>query len=256
MYVSIQGRHLTVTPAIHEYVKNKLKKIKFYFDQIVHAHVVLSVIKNSQFAEVTISVERHHFHNKVATDDMYKSIDQLFDKLERQVVKHKESHGHAKVGVDKRKSHIEEVEEVKTKPDFDIEDHEIEAKPMSDLEALLQLRADNKARYIGYYNTQLSERPSFAEKIDASHYRIYAHDGHWEKKEVELLSGDRLQVNAIENIRIVTETIEHAADYIQNHPEECRLFRSVLTQTIMLLFPAKLPMKNGHFGIIRERVGT
>ncbi len=252
MYVSIQGRHITVTPAIHEYVKTKLKKIKFYFDQIVHAHVVLSVIKNSQFAEATITVERSHFHNKVGTDDMYKSIDQLFDKLDRQVVKHKESHGHAKVGVNKRENHEREIEEIKTRPDFVIDDKEIEAKPMSDLEALLQLKADSKNRFIGYYTTHLSERPSFAEKIADGHFRIYSHDGHWEKKEVELQSGDRLQINTIENIRILTEGIEDAVDYIRQHPEECRLFRSVHTKTIMLLFPVKAGAKGGHFGILRE----
>jgi putative sigma-54 modulation protein len=251
MYLTIQGRHLTVTPSIHEYVKNKLKKIKFYFDQIVHAHVVISVVKNTQTAEATITVERTHFHNKVNSEDLYKSIDTLFDKLERQVSKHKESHeGHAKHGVDKRKNHDEEVTAVHAENKNVIEDIEISDKPMGDLEAVLQLKADSRLKHFGYYTTHLSERPSFIHQVDESHYLIYYYDGHWEKKEVELVHPDRLQVNAIESIKISSESLEHAMDYLDHHPDECRLFRSVQSKTILFMYR----IKPGHFGALRELV--
>ena len=90
MHLNIQGRHLAITPSLNDYVKTKLKKIKYYFDHIVHAHVVLEVIKNQQIAEITVTVEHHHFHNRTSSGDMYKSIDLLFDKLENQVHNYKE----------------------------------------------------------------------------------------------------------------------------------------------------------------------
>lgn len=250
MYLSIQGRHLEVTPAIHEYVKNKIKKIKYYFDQIVHAHVVLSVVKNTQVAEATLSVERTHFHNKVASPDLYKSIDLLFDKLDRQAAKHKQSHGHAKVGVDKRANHESEIVEAQKQPDIDLEPVEIEVKPMDDLEAVLQLKANSRLKHFGYYTTHLVERPSFIHQVDDTHFIIWSHDGHWERREVELVSGNRLQVNLVESIRIATEDIAGAADYLNQHPDECRLFRSVYTRTIMFMYRTK----PGHFALLRETI--
>ncbi len=251
MNITIQGRHLTVTPSIHDYVKNKLKKIKFYFEHVVHAHVVLSVVKNSQLAEATITVEKTHFHNKVTSEDLYKSIDSLFDKLERQVSKHKEAHeGHAKHGVDKRKNHAEELSEVTSEKKSTIDDVEISDKPMSDLEAVLQLKADSKLKHFGYYNTHLAERPSFIHQIDDTHFLIYYYDGHWEKKEVELVHPDRLQVNSIESIKISTESLEHAMDYLEHHTDECRLFRSVQSKTILFMYRTKA----NHFAALRELV--
>jgi putative sigma-54 modulation protein len=89
MNLSIQGRHITVTPSLHEHVKDKITKIKDHFDHIIHAHTVLSVERSDQIAEATITVGHRHFHNKYKSEDMYKSIDKLFDKLERQVRRHK-----------------------------------------------------------------------------------------------------------------------------------------------------------------------
>jgi putative sigma-54 modulation protein len=252
MYVSIQGRHLEITPAIHEYVKNKLKKIKYYFDQIVHAHVVLEVVKNTHVAEGTVTVERTHFHNKVTSDDLYKSIDMLFDKLDRQASKHKEAHGgHGRVGLNKREKHEQELEGLKSNVHVQITPVEVSIKPMDDVEAVLQLRADSHLKHFGYYCSDVVERPHFIHQVDEAHYIIWSHDGHWERREVELVGDKRLQVNKVESIRIATETIEGAADYLEQHPSECRLFRSVYTRTILFMYR----IKAGQFGLLQEKLG-
>lgn len=253
MHLNIQGLHLEITPAIHAHVKEKIKKIKYYFDYIIHANVVLSVIKNEHYAEATITVEHHHFHNKIKSDDLYKSIDILFDKLERQVRRHKE------YLIDKtRKSkskhhHLLELQGVKGGEQYNIDEREISDKPMDELEAVLQLDVDKKAEFLGIYENDKVNIPKFVEKTNDKNFSIYYYDGHWERKDVELADKNKLQINTIESIRLVTETIEDALAYLETHPhEKSRLFRSVRTGTVMMAFHKV----NGIFGLIHERLAS
>ncbi len=43
MNLSITGRHLEVTPAIREYVLNKLARVARHFDNVIDTQVMLSV---------------------------------------------------------------------------------------------------------------------------------------------------------------------------------------------------------------------
>ena len=94
MNLTISGHHLDVTPALREYVTNKLYRITRHFDQVVHITVLLSVEKLSekerrQKAEVTLHVKGKDLFAECASEDLYAAIDQLMDKLDRQVVRHK-----------------------------------------------------------------------------------------------------------------------------------------------------------------------
>ena len=55
MNIDLTGHHLDVTPALREYVNNKLARVERHFDNISNAHVVLSVEKLSQKAEATLN---------------------------------------------------------------------------------------------------------------------------------------------------------------------------------------------------------
>ncbi|MCZ0944475.1 MAG: ribosome-associated translation inhibitor RaiA, partial [Gammaproteobacteria bacterium] len=59
-------------------------------DQITNLHVVLSVEKLSQKAEATAHVSGAELFADAVADDLYAAIDMLLDKLDRQVIKHKE----------------------------------------------------------------------------------------------------------------------------------------------------------------------
>ena len=99
MNLNITGHHIEVTPAIREYVKGKLDRVLRHFDQVTSSHVILSVDKLQQKAEVTLHVKGKDIFADAIDADLYAAIDLVADKLDRQVVKHKEkvsNHSHDK----------------------------------------------------------------------------------------------------------------------------------------------------------------
>lgn len=95
MNLTISGHHLDVTPALREYVHTKLERVLRHFDQVVDVTVLLSVEKHKekerrQKAEVTLHVKGRDLFAEQLHEDLYAAIDQLMDKLDRQVCRHKD----------------------------------------------------------------------------------------------------------------------------------------------------------------------
>ena len=90
MNLTITGHHVDVTPAIHDYVTSKLDKITRHFDQVIDVKVILSVEKLVQKAEVSVHMRGNDVFVQSEDADMYAAIDALVDKLDRQILKHKE----------------------------------------------------------------------------------------------------------------------------------------------------------------------
>ncbi|NTV95153.1 MAG: ribosome-associated translation inhibitor RaiA [Thiobacillus sp.] len=90
MNLNITGHHLEVTPAIRGYVEEKLKRVTRHFDHVIDVSVTLTVEKLKHKAEVSLHTAGKDIHVEAIEPDMYASIDVLVDKLDRQVVKHKE----------------------------------------------------------------------------------------------------------------------------------------------------------------------
>ncbi|KGR76462.1 ribosome hibernation-promoting factor, HPF/YfiA family [Ureibacillus sinduriensis] len=89
---NIRGENIEVTPAIREYVENKIEKIERYFSEGVdaNANVNLKVYNGKQTkVEVTIPLKNITLRAEERHDDMYAAIDLIVDKLERQIRKHK-----------------------------------------------------------------------------------------------------------------------------------------------------------------------
>lgn len=90
MQIDITGHHVEITEPLRDYVKTKFEKLERHFDNVVDVHVILTVEKLVQKAEATITVSGAKLFADASSEDMYAAIDQLTDKLDRQVVKHKE----------------------------------------------------------------------------------------------------------------------------------------------------------------------
>lgn len=90
MNLSICGRHLDVTPAIREYVMNKLSRVLRHFDHVIDTQVMLSVEPLRQKAEITMHLRGKDIHCEACDENLYAAIDLLVDKLDRQVLKHKD----------------------------------------------------------------------------------------------------------------------------------------------------------------------
>lgn len=87
MRVSVIAKNTTVTPALKDMVEKKLSKVKRYFDPEVEAKATLSIQKNKQKVEITIPFNGIILRAEEITEDMYKSIDLVVTKLERQIRK-------------------------------------------------------------------------------------------------------------------------------------------------------------------------
>ncbi len=90
MQITISGHHVDLTTPIKAYVNNKLDKLSRHSDRITSTKVILSVEKLVQKAEATVHISGKEFFANSESEDLYAAIDLLSDKLDRQLIKHKE----------------------------------------------------------------------------------------------------------------------------------------------------------------------
>lgn len=90
MQINLTGHHVDITEPLREYVGNKLQRLERHFDNFVDVHVILTVAKLEHKAEATIKLSGAKVHADAVQEDMYAAIDGLIDKLDRQIVRHKE----------------------------------------------------------------------------------------------------------------------------------------------------------------------
>ena len=90
MQINTSGHHVEVTDSMKDYVSDKLQKLERHSDAITSVQAILSVEKNRQKAEARIHVKGADLFANAESEDMYAAIDQMADKLDRQVLKHKE----------------------------------------------------------------------------------------------------------------------------------------------------------------------
>jgi putative sigma-54 modulation protein len=135
MRIEVTGRQLEVTSALRSFVEEKISKLKRFIDEIEEVHVILAVEKYRQIAEITVKTRHFVLTGKEETSDMYTSISQTVDKLEKQAKRTKE-----KVIDRKRKEErVEAVEgETSLNPPQIIKMNQSELKPMTVEEAALK----------------------------------------------------------------------------------------------------------------------
>ncbi len=90
MQLNITGHHVDVTDAMHDYVTEKLARLERHFDHVTNAHVILSVEKQRQKAEATVHVSGARLFAESEDGNLYAAIDDMVDKLDRQIRRHKE----------------------------------------------------------------------------------------------------------------------------------------------------------------------
>lgn len=90
MQINLTGHHVDITDPLREYVDTKFAKLERHFDHITNVHVILNVENKTQKAEATVHLNGREVFADSKHDDMYAAIDGLIDKLDRQVIKHKE----------------------------------------------------------------------------------------------------------------------------------------------------------------------
>jgi len=90
MQLNLTGHHVDITASMRAYVNEKLEKLERHFDHVTNVNVVLTVEKLKRRAEASVNVSKGQLFADATSDDMYAAIDALIDKLDRQIIKHKE----------------------------------------------------------------------------------------------------------------------------------------------------------------------
>ena len=88
--MKITGRHMEVTPALRRHIRSRVERLERYDVTIERMEIVLSVNKLQHMAEAVCTINGKRFQSKTSTREMYVTIDQLIDRLEAQLRKHKE----------------------------------------------------------------------------------------------------------------------------------------------------------------------
>lgn len=100
MGIAITFRHLPSSDAVKGYVHEKLERVQKYLRQPLDAHVTLFTERHQHVAEISLKSAGHHYQASHESDDMYKSIDFMIDKIEGQIAKHHDAVARNKKGGD------------------------------------------------------------------------------------------------------------------------------------------------------------
>ncbi len=142
MKFNIRGQKIEVTAAIKEYVEKKIGKLDKYFakaDELT-ASILLKVRGKEQIVEVTIPIKKIVLRAEETHKDLYAAIDLVSEKLERQIRKNK-------TRIAQRKNKTNDIEintdfdnsEIEETKDKVVKRKQMDTKPMSEEEAILQM---------------------------------------------------------------------------------------------------------------------
>ncbi len=146
MNLNVRGKNIDATPSLVDYAHKKIGKLDKHFDENADVQVVLSVIRDEHIVEVTVNLNGLILRGEESTGDMYASIDQVIEKLERQVKKYKTrmnksmrqrgmrimSEKHAAIEAEEREQEEDDQPQVVRTKRFPL-------KPMTVEEAILQM---------------------------------------------------------------------------------------------------------------------
>jgi putative sigma-54 modulation protein len=90
MNLNMTGHHVEITPSMRQYVSSKMTRINRHFDHVIDVNMILTVEKLRQRIEANVHLSGKDIFVESEDHDMYAAIDLLVDKLDRQILKHKE----------------------------------------------------------------------------------------------------------------------------------------------------------------------
>lgn len=152
MSITVTGRKTTVTPALKDYVDEKIgRSLEVFEAAAMNAEVVLRTAHNpanpnSNTCEVTLQAVGAVVRVSESADDMYAAIDAAADKVERQLRKYKTKvvdrrGGRASIkNMPTEVDHLPSIDDILGEDDDDllVRIKEVEMEPMTEERALVQ----------------------------------------------------------------------------------------------------------------------
>jgi len=172
MQVSLTFRNTGAEDWLKDHVNKRLTKLKKYIDKPFDAHVILSVEKFRNVAEVNLSGKGVNLNGKEEAKEMITAIDNVIDKVERQMKKHKDKIRNRKDTAVRSEDLPGEVlpaesEDEENQPRV-VEVREIVLKPMSIDDAILEME-ESRNRFVVYRDAS-SEKMNVIYRRDDGNY--------------------------------------------------------------------------------------
>ena len=144
MDITVTFRHTDPIESLKTYAEEKVSKINKYLDSPLEAHIVLSVEKFRHQADVSLSVNGTRFKGVEETGDMYSAIDQVMDKIEKQVKRHiSKIRTRRSENTKSEQGSLEDAAALSSdEPEIEVE--KMFAKPMDTDEAAMQLNISRR----------------------------------------------------------------------------------------------------------------
>jgi putative sigma-54 modulation protein len=149
MQIEFTGRNFEVTKALKEHIREKLgHAARVLEDDLVDAHVILTVEKYRHIAEIVVKRRRGRLVGKATSPDMYQSIQKAIERIESQLFrKHEKLVGRKRRGTAAKASAVEEPGDVpmilpgmREEPAAQVIDETLDrVKPIGVEEAILML---------------------------------------------------------------------------------------------------------------------
>lgn len=90
MNIHLSGQNMEITDAIKQHIHQKFKILSKHFESIIDLHVYMKVEKIEHCVEAKLDVRGTTLFSSARANDMYVAIEQVVQKLDRQVIKYKE----------------------------------------------------------------------------------------------------------------------------------------------------------------------
>lgn len=168
------GRHIEVTPALRSHVEEHFNRLSHLFDgDNAKAHVIIEVEKGRHRSEIVVKWRKEVLTANTKNSDMYQSLSQTIDKIEKQALKFKN-----KI---KDKQHKARKVSTITPPQIDvapapaqpriINSKTYAVKPMTADEAVMLLN-DEENQFLVFCNADNNERVAVIYKRKDGNYGL------------------------------------------------------------------------------------
>ncbi len=172
MKIRVTARHSDVDPAMREYAEEKIARLAHYFDRVDEAHLVFDREGHEAMADLTVHAARLVVSSQQSADDQRSAFDRAFEKVERQIRRHKDKVRDRKHGEATAKAALEldgtPPEELGIIPE------RLSATPLTPEEALSELDELN-ARFIVFENSE-TKRINVIYRRDDGNYGLVEPD--------------------------------------------------------------------------------
>ncbi|MBC7194085.1 MAG: ribosome-associated translation inhibitor RaiA [Caldisericia bacterium] len=140
MKLIVQGKGMNLTDDVINYAEKRFATAERFFENIQEANLIISKERGLFKSEVTISMSGTVIRGESRTQDIYSSIDDVLDKIKRQIKKYKEGF------VEKRRETKKLLEKVEGANPTEVEEvpkivkvKKFTLKPMDEEEAIMQM---------------------------------------------------------------------------------------------------------------------